>query len=75
MIPPHAARHRLAAVAGYILLCTFAYAAPAEKHAFATRFVVTSTAFKSPSSAAKDAYVLAVERTVPKGVRAPSLSV
>ena len=74
MIPPHPARHRLAALAWCILLCTFAYAAPAEKHAFATRFVVTSPAFKSPSSAAEDAYVFAVERAVPKGVRALCLS-
>ena len=54
--------------------CTFAHAASAEKHAFATRFVVTSSAFKSPSSAAEDAYVFAVERAVPKGVRALCLS-
>ena len=63
--------HRLASVAALIfLLCAGVNAAPAEKQAFATRLVVTSAAFKSPGPTAASAFVGALKRAVPRGVRA-----
>ena len=62
--------HRLASVAALIfLLCAGVNAAPAEKHVFATRLVVTSSAFKSPGPSAAAACVRALKRAVPRGAR------
>ena len=69
---PGGHHHRLASIAALfvLLLCAGVNAAPAEKQAFATRLVVTSAAFKSPGPTAASAFVGALKRAVPRGVRA-----